>query len=107
METFESHLDRGDDVWIVTASMKDWVGFWARRYGVPVIGTELEVNGEFLTGRMSTPNCRGPEKVARIRAAIDLGAYSKIYAYGNSSGDREMLKLADEPVYKWRRPAPL
>jgi HAD superfamily hydrolase (TIGR01490 family) len=102
---FTKHLDSGDDVWIVTASMKDWVAFWAERYGVPVIGSELEVSKGFLTGKLATPNCRGTEKVTRIRAEIDLGSYSKIYAYGNSGGDRAMLDIADEAIYKWNREA--
>lgn len=103
MSAFTRHLESGDDVYIVTASFRDWVGFWAQRYGVPVIGTELGVSGGVLTGRFSTPNCRGAEKVRRIRAEVDLSAYSKIYAYGNSEGDRQMLDIADEAVYRWNR----
>jgi HAD superfamily hydrolase (TIGR01490 family) len=101
MRVFLDHLGRGDDVYIVTASMKDWSEFWAARHGVQVIGTELEVVGGRLTGRFSTPNCWGGEKVARIRAAVDLSEYSRIFAYGNSGGDREMLAIADEAVYRW------
>jgi HAD superfamily hydrolase (TIGR01490 family) len=100
---FLSHIEHGDDVYIVTASMKDWCEFWAESYGVPVIGTELEAVDGYLTGRLLTPNCSGKEKVARIRAAVDLNAYSRIFAYGNSGGDREMLSIADEAVYKWNR----
>jgi HAD superfamily hydrolase (TIGR01490 family) len=103
MRVFLSHLERGDDVWIVTASMRDWVAFWADRYGVPVIGTEFEVESGILTGRLATPNCRGREKAVRIRQAVDLSGYSKVFAYGDSRGDREMLALADEPVYRWNR----
>jgi HAD superfamily hydrolase (TIGR01490 family) len=103
VQTFLSHIEHGDDVWIVTASMRDWVAFWADRYGVPVIGTEFEVENGMLTGRLATPNCRGREKVVRIRQAVDLNRYSKIFAYGDSGGDREMLALADEAVYRWNR----
>jgi HAD superfamily hydrolase (TIGR01490 family) len=103
MKVFLSHIGHGDDVYIVTASMKDWCEFWAKRYGVTVIGTELEVSDGYLTGRLGTPNCRGKEKVARIRAAVDLSGYSRIFAYGNSGGDREMLSIADEAVYRWDR----
>jgi HAD superfamily hydrolase (TIGR01490 family) len=101
VKVFKRHLELGDAVYIVTASIRDWVAFWAERYGVSVIGTELEVERGILTGRMSTPNCRGMEKVARIREAVDLGAYSRVFAYGNSGGDREMLGIADDAVYNW------
>ena len=103
MEVFRKHLELGDAVCIVTASMKEWVEPWASRYGTYVIGTELEIEDGRITGRLKTPNCRGAEKVARIKAEIDLNRFSRIFAYGNSSGDREMLALADEAVYKWRR----
>ncbi|MDR1133537.1 MAG: HAD-IB family hydrolase [Synergistaceae bacterium] len=103
MEVFRKHLELGDTVCIVTASMKEWVEPWASRYGSSVIGTELEVEGGRMTGRLKTPNCRGAEKVSRIEAELDLNRFSRIFAYGNSGGDREMLALADEAVYKWRR----
>lgn len=105
VKTFSKHLSRKDSVYVVTASMKEWIAFWAKRQSkdVIVIGTELEVDeGGVLTGRLATPNCRGAEKVARIRKAVDLSRYSEIYAYGDSGGDREMLALADYPVYRWR-----
>ena len=103
MEVFRKHLELGDAVCIVTASMKEWVESWASRYGAYVIGTEFEVECGRMTGRLKTPNCRGAEKVSRIKAELDLSRFSRIFAYGNSGGDREMLALADEAVYKWRR----
>jgi HAD superfamily hydrolase (TIGR01490 family) len=98
---FLRHVERGHDVCVVTASMKDWIAPWASKYGVPVIGTELETMEGRLTGRLSTPNCWGPEKTARIEQALDLKKYDKIYAYGDSRGDAEMLALADEKIYRW------
>ncbi|GHV55416.1 hydrolase [Synergistales bacterium] len=103
MDVFLKHLELDDTVYIVTASMRDWVAFWASRYGVKVIGTEMEaVNGR-LTGRFKTPNCRGQEKVSRVKAEIELDKYGRIFAYGNSAGDKEMLSIADEAVYRWER----
>ncbi|GHS94099.1 hypothetical protein AGMMS50276_06020 [Synergistales bacterium] len=103
IETFSKHLARKDSVFIVTASMKEWVAFWAKRQSeeVTVIGTELEVEDGILTGRLATPNCRGAEKAERIRASVNIHSYPEIYAYGNSGGDREMLALANYPVYRW------
>ncbi|MDR2136844.1 MAG: HAD-IB family hydrolase [Synergistaceae bacterium] len=101
VEVFCRHIERGHDVRIVTASMKEWIEPWASRHGVPLLATELEVLDGRLTGRLSGKNCRGPEKVNRIRKILDLERYDKIYAYGNSGGDLEMLDLADEKVYKW------
>lgn len=101
LSVFNRHIERNHDVYVVTASLKDWVEPWASKYGVPVIGSELETANGILTGRLSGANCRGPEKPRRISEVLDLKNYEKIYAYGNSSGDREMLLLADEKVYNW------
>ena len=101
LSVFNRHIEHGHDVYVVTASLKDWVEPWASKYGVPVIGSELEATGAILTGRLNGANCRGPEKTRRITEILDLKNYDKIYAYGNSSGDREMLLIADEKVYNW------
>ena len=101
MSVFLRHVERGHDVYIVTASLRDWVEPWASKHGVPVLGSELASESGILTGRLKGANCRGAEKARRISERVDLKDYDKIYAYGNSSGDKEMLLLADEKVYNW------
>ena len=101
LSVFCHHAERGHDVYVVTASMKEWIEPWASKYGAFVVGTELETTNGILTGRMNGANCRGAEKARRIAEIVDLKNYDKIYAYGNSSGDREMLLLADEKIYNW------
>lgn len=97
------HLHRGDKVIIVSASVPDWIIPWAVNYGImedDVIGTEVEVddNGR-LTGKFSTPNCNGPEKVNRLKERVpDLSDY-EICVYGNSSGDKSLMEIADH-AYK-------
>ena len=101
LSVFLRHVERRHDVYVVTASIKDWIEPWASKYGAQVVGTELEIVSGLLTGRMKNSNCRGAEKVRRIVEVVDLKNYDKIFAYGNSSGDREMLLLADEKIYNW------
>ena len=48
-----------------------------------------------VTGALEGANCRGPEKVARLRAALGVDVRLEA-AYGDSDGDREMLALADD-----------
>lgn len=82
---------------IVTASIENWVLPWSEQNKVNfVLGTKVEIdeNG-ILTGKFSTPNCHGPEKVNRIRKRIPNLSEYEIWAYGDSSGDREMLEIAD------------
>jgi len=49
------------------------------------------------TGAMVGENCRGPEKVRRLHAWMDQQELrgARVWAYGDSAGDREMLAAAD------------
>jgi phosphatidylglycerophosphatase C len=86
---------------IVTASPDLVVAPFARGLGADaLIGTELLFDAhDRIAGGFATPNCRGPEKVVRLKAAfgpdLDLKA-----AYGDTSGDREMLAMARLPGYR-------
>jgi phosphatidylglycerophosphatase C len=86
---------------IVTASPEATVQPFARGLGADLlIGTRLAVNDRGrITGALAGRNCRGPEKVARLKAAfgedVTLAA-----AYGDTSGDREMLRIADVKGYR-------
>jgi hypothetical protein len=40
--------------------------------------------------------------VRRILERYDLSRYAVIYAYGDTSDDREMLELAHRKFYRWR-----
>lgn len=81
---------------IVTASPDVVVGPFARGLGADfLIGTELAFDAQDrVTGALATPNCRGPEKVSRLKAAFGDDFELKA-AYGDTSGDREMLAAAE------------
>jgi phosphatidylglycerophosphatase C len=72
-----------------------------------VLATELEVDDDGrLTGRMQGENVRGPEKARRLDAWIAreyTGASPFVWAYGDSSGDRELWARADRAVRLGRR----
>lgn len=105
MERIAWHRSRGDRIVVVSASAEEWVGIWCAMQGMEAIGTRLELADGRFTGRILGENCTGPEKARRIREAISLDEYEYVYAYGNSGGDAEMLALANERYYKWRRMA--
>lgn len=94
------HLAEGHDVVIVSASAENWLNAWARQQGCHLIATRMAVQENVLTGYFDGKNCYGQEKVTRICAELDLSEYSNIYAYGDSSGDKPMLALADKAFYK-------
>jgi phosphatidylglycerophosphatase C len=92
---------------IVTASPEPVVAPFARALGCDLLlGTRLEFDArDRLTGRFDGPNCRGEEKVRRLRAVFGEDIHLDA-AYGDTSGDREMLALADEAGYRVFQGAP-
>jgi len=94
------HQAQGDTVVIVSASIRCWLEAWCRKYKVALISTELMKENEKITGRFSTRNCYGEEKVRRLKESYNLTSYKYIYAYGDSIGDKELLALADQKNYQ-------
>jgi phosphatidylglycerophosphatase C len=97
---FDWHRHRGDGVAIVSASPECYVHEVGVRLGADVvIATRLEVasNGS-LTGRYDGKNCRGEEKLHRLRDWIGEAEPPRLWAYGNSRGDLSMLSAADVGV---------
>ena len=99
------HLADGDTVLLVSASFEVYLRPLAAGLGVDhVLGTRLQDDGDGrLTGRLQGPNCRGPEKVRRLHDWLDAHAGGRqsvhLTAYGDSSGDRDLLVDAD--VARW------
>ncbi len=82
---------------IVTASPETVVVPFATRLGADtLIGTRLAVDGDGrVTGGFEGANCRGAEKVARLKA--HFGPQVRLRAaYGDTAGDTKMLAFADE-----------
>ena len=105
-ERLQWHRAQGHDVVLVSASLDLWVRPWAERHGVRLLCTEGRFDGDLFSGDLSTPNCHGPEKETRIRAAMKLEDYARIWSYGDSSGDAEMLALAHETSFRPFRSPP-
>lgn len=96
----EEHKANGDKVILVSASAEEWLEPWTKSVGIDLIGTKLKVENNQLTGKIDGHNCYGIEKVNRIKERLELSDYDKIYAYGDSRGDKEMLALADHSFYR-------
>jgi phosphatidylglycerophosphatase C len=100
------HLDAGHVVVLVSASPALSVARIAVALGAHgAAATELEVGPDAtLTGRYEGANCRGEEKLRKVRALLETlapnpaGTARPMYAYGNSRGDLRLLAAADHPV---------
>ena len=99
---FYQNLDYSNSkIVIVSASISNYLKPWCDEMGFDLICTELEVKDGKLTGRFSTPNCNGKEKVRRINEKYDLSSYDEIHVFGNSKGDFPMLELGTHKYYKF------
>ena len=95
------HQERHHRVVLVSASLGVYLRPLAEALKLDgVEAVELIVDGDGrLSGEMTGPNCRGPEKVVRLdrwlaTEGIDRSGI-ELWAYGDSSGDDELLAVAD------------
>ncbi len=100
VEKINWHLKNGHRVIIVSASPEDYLKLWCDRLNIECIATKLKKQDGKLTGHIEGRNCKGEEKVRRIKAEVSIAGYTEIFGYGNSSGDKEMLALCTKPFYK-------
>jgi len=100
MQKIEWHKKNGHIIVVVSASISCWLKPWCDIENINLISTELEFKNNKVSGVLKTKNCYGIEKVNRIKEIYKLSDFDFIYAYGDSRGDIEMLKLANEQFYK-------
>lgn len=96
------HLDQGHDVVLVSASPQIYVDVVKELFATTGgLGTRLAVDARGkLTGSYLGKNCRGKEKLRRLNEWISVhhgDVKPVLYAYGNSRGDRRMLRGATFP----------
>lgn len=100
IEKINWHKNQGHKVVVVSASIECWLRPWCEKNNLELIATKLEIKDDIVTGKLLSKNCYGVEKVNRIKELYDLKNFDYIYAYGDSSGDKQMLELAHEKFYK-------
>ena len=102
IEKIDEYIAQNFEVIIISASIKNWVIPFANKLGIKnVICTEIELSDNMiLTGKFSTRNCYGKEKVNRLLGIYPDRKEYYLVAYGDSRGDKELLDFADEKWYK-------
>lgn len=102
IERLAWHQSEGHRCLLVSASLEFYLRPWAMRHGFEeVLASRLELTptGQ-VTGRLSGLNCWGPEKAKRLLEYLGPREQYKLYVYGDSRGDCEILALADHPFYR-------
>ena len=97
------HQEQGHVVILVSASLGAYLHPLGDLLEVDaVLCTELEEKDGLLTGKLVGLNCRGKEKASRVQKWCQdsgIAAEDLVYAYGDSSGDTELLELFSEPTW--------
>ncbi|HAO29503.1 MAG TPA: HAD-IB family hydrolase [Chryseobacterium indologenes] len=99
---FIKNIDRNNtQSLLVTASLDIWVKPFAEELKMQLVSTRAEFKNGVFTGNFIGKNCNGKEKLVRIKEEINDSKYDKIIAFGDTSGDRPMLKWANEGHYQF------
>lgn len=97
----QTHLDRGERVWLVTAAPVEIARVLARRLGLTGgLGTVAEQVDGIYTGRLVGEMLHGESKAVAVRAiaeheGLDL---NRCAAYSDSANDVPMLSLVGHPT---------
>lgn len=91
---------KGVVIAVVSASPENWIAAWCSHMQVALIASRLQVKEQRITGKIVGKNCHGQEKVRRIMEAYNIQEFEVIYAYGDTRGDRPMLKMATRAHFR-------
>lgn len=93
------HQRNGHRVVLVSASFSIYLTHLGAHLGCTgVLGSELEFDQHGrCTGRLVEGNCRGPEKERRLRRWMEHSGLegARVFAYGDSAGDDDLLAMSD------------
>ena len=96
LAALEAHRRAGDLLVLLSASPDLYVPAIGRALGfAQTVCTGVAWDGERLTGGLTTPNQRGPEKARAVAALRREHPGLEVIAYGNAASDLEHLSLAD------------
>ena len=102
-ERMRWHQEQGHVVVLVSASLGAYLHPLGDLLEVDaVLCTELEVIDGRLTGNLHGSNCRGAEKIHRLQQWCEESGFTSddlVYAYGDSSGDIQMLEAFSRPTW--------
>jgi phosphatidylglycerophosphatase C len=94
IERINWHNNQGHDIWVVSASYDFLLSQWCEQMNIGLIVNKTVKNQH--TCIFEGEDCNFSNKVHKIIKRINISDYNKIYAYGDSDGDKDMLELAHE-----------
>ena len=102
MDRIAWHKAQGHTIVVVSGGLNFYLRHWCREQGLQLLCSALEQRNGLLTGRYLGNQCVRAEKARVVQAHFPPQNYSRVYAYGDTLEDRELLALAQEPYYRWQ-----
>jgi phosphatidylglycerophosphatase C len=93
------HKLHNHQIVIVSASFDFWIQPWCIQNGYSLISSKMKFENGFITSNLEGNNCKGREKLERVKSTFKLSEYDFIYAYGNDKSDKYILDIAHESYY--------
>ncbi|GAP71455.1 HAD-IB family hydrolase [Candidatus Symbiothrix dinenymphae] len=93
ISSIQKHIEKGDSVLIISASIENWVRPFAEYLGISnILCTQLEIDQEScLTGRFADTNCYGAEKKRRLLQLYPHRGEYRLATYGDCKGDKALF----------------
>ena len=99
LERIDWHKVQGHEIWIVSASFDFLLSEWCEKLNIGLItNITFKDKDKYI---FEGVDCNFDAKVYQINNKINLTNYKRIYAYGDSDGDKAMLALANEPYFNY------
>lgn len=105
LQAVAEEIHSGARVTLCSASPALVLQPFARRLGIALIGTELEVVDGVLTGHIVGNNCRCENKVLRLENVYGPLDQYRLRAWGDTRGDHELLAAAQDAHWRHFHPA--
>lgn len=95
------HQQQGHRCILISANLDVYLEPWAKQNGFEhVICSQVQFIQGQATGKLIGLNCWGPEKKRRLEEYLGNRADFRLYAYGDSLGDKDLLEMADYSFYR-------
>jgi HAD superfamily hydrolase (TIGR01490 family) len=99
-EIAKSHLDRGEEVWLVTAAPQDMADIIAQRLGLTgALGSKAMIKDGIYTGELEGKLLHGIEKAKAIQKLSQEHGFvlDDCYSYSDSHNDIPLLQAVGHP----------
>lgn len=95
------HKARGDRVVVVSGGLDVYLTHWAAQHDLELVCSSLQQRNGRFTGLYKGRQCVRAEKVRRVQALCSTQQYGKVFAYGDTREDHELLAMAHEAYFRW------